>query len=309
MGYRFERDASVQKNLRRIALAQIDGAVASIDDHGLASGLVVHEVRKSCKKLRGLLRLVRPAFDFYARENAALRDMASALSPLRDAAVLIETYDALMDAHDGTVERATFAPVRRRLTLRQKALDRDDSGADRKLGEARDQLLAMRMRAGQWKLSGDDFSALQHGLAKTYKRARKAMKEADRSRDADAFHDWRKLVKYHGYHARLMEPVWPAAMQAHRQCADALNDILGQHHDLAVFEDALRETAAELRDAVDLAMLSAMIGQRQAALAERAFVTGARLFAEPADKLTQRWRRYWIEWRNDATAAFAADAA
>jgi len=98
MGYRFERDATVQKDLRRIAIAQIDGAVASIDDHGLASGVVVHEVRKSCKKLRGLLRIVRPGFDGYARENGAFRDMAAALSPLRDAAVLIETYDALMDA-------------------------------------------------------------------------------------------------------------------------------------------------------------------------------------------------------------------
>ena len=308
MGYRFERDATVQKNLRRIAIAQIDGAVASIDDHGLASGVVVHEVRKSCKKLRGLLRIVRPGFDGYARENGAFRDMAAALSPLRDAAVLIETYDALMDAHDGVVERSKFAPVRRRLTLRQKSLDRDTTGADRKLGDARDLLVAVRARIGQWKLSDDDFPALQDGLARTYKRARKAMKEADRLRDATAFHEWRKLAKYHGYHARLLEPVWPAAMQVHRQSTDQLNDLLGEHHDLAVFEDALRDNSDEFGRAVDLDTLFALIRKRQATLAEQALVVGAKLFAEPADQFTQRWRRYWIEWRN-TPPAIAADAA
>lgn len=308
MGYCFERDASVQKELRRIATAQIDNAIESIDDHSLESGVVVHDVRKSCKKLRGLLRIVRPGLDGYRAENAAFRDTAAILSPLRDAAVLIETYDALMDANDGAVERSAFAPVRRRLTLRQKKLDRDASSADRKLGDVRDLLLAARGRVEHWKLSADGFPALQDGLGKTYKRARKAMKEADRSRDAAAFHEWRKLVKYHGYHARLLEPVWPPAMQAHRRSADQLNDLLGEHHDLAVFEEALRDNPDEFGNAVDLDTLTALIRKRQTALAEQTFVLGAKLFAEPADQLTQRWRRYWVEWRN-TPITIAADAA
>jgi len=308
MGYRFERDASLQKELRRIAVAQIDAAVASIDDHGRDSGVVVHEVRKSCKKLRGLLRIVRTHFDGYTQENGAFRDAAAALSSLRDAAVLIETYDALMNANDGAVGRSAFAPVRRRLTLRQKTLDRDTSSADRKLGDVRDLLLAVRVRAGQWKLSDDGFPAVQDGLAKTYKRARKAMKDAGRSHDATAFHEWRKLSKYHGYHARLLEPVWPAAMQAHRRSADRLNQLLGEHHDLAVLEETLRDNPDEFGHAVDLDALIDLIHERQSMLAEHAFMFGAKLFAEPADRLARRWRRYWVEWQN-TPAAIAANAA
>lgn len=305
MGYCFERDASVQKDVRRVALAQIDGAIASIDDHGLASGIVVHEARKACKKLRGLIRIVRPGFDAYKNENASFRDIAAILSPLRDAAVMIETYDALMDAQERDGDRAAFAPVRRRLTLRQKTLDRDASSADRKLGDVRDQLLAARARIAAWKLSDSGFDALRDGLGKSYKRARKAMKDAERSKDAEALHEWRKLAKYHSFHARLLEPVWPAAMQAHRQLADHLNDILGAHHDLAVFNSALRDRPDEFGE-VDFAALGMLIRKRQADLAAEAFAIGGKLFAEPASRLTQRWHSYWTQWRSAPATADAA---
>lgn len=306
MGYCFESDISVQKDLRRIAAAQIDNAIGSIDDHALDSGVVVHEVRKACKKLRGLIKLVRPGFSDYRAENAAFRDTAAMLSPLRDAAVLIETYDRLMDFHDGQIERAAFAPVRRRLTSRQKTLDRDDGSADRKLGDVRDLLIAARARIERWKLSDSGFDALAPGLARTYKRARKAMKEAERSQDAGVLHDWRKHIKYHGYHARLLEPVWPAAMQAHRQTADQISDLLGEHHDLALFDDVLRRDRDEFGSAVDLTVLFGLIRKRQDLLSAQALGLGARLFAEPADQLTQRWRSHWIVWRGAPATATAA---
>lgn len=298
MGYSFERDASLQKDLRRIAVAQIDGAIGKIDDHGLASDIVVHEVRKACKKLRGLLRIVRPAFDGYKAENAAFRDMAAVLSPLRDATVLIETYDRLVDSCDGDIERTAFAPVRRRLTFRQKALDRDATSADRKLGDVRDLLLAARARVAQWKLAASDFAALQDGLGDTYRSARKAMKTAARSTDVETLHDWRKYVKYHAYQARLIEPVWPAAMQAHRQTADRLNDLLGDHHDLAVLDELLRRVPDEFGHAAGLAALRSLIRKRQALLAGQSFALGARLFAEPTGQLVQRWGTYWTQWRS-----------
>jgi CHAD domain-containing protein len=306
MGYCFEPNAPVQKDLRRIALAQINGALGKIDDHGLASDVVVHEVRKSCKKLRALVRLVRPCFAEYRVENAAFRDAAAILSPLRDATVLIETYDRLMAAFDAEIERAAFAPVRRRLTVRQKTLDRSDSSADRKLGDVRDLLLAARARVTQWKLSADDFPALRDGLGKTYKSARKRMKDAGRSTDTEALHDWRKYVKYHAYHARLIEPVWPANMQAHRQTADRLNDLLGEHHDLAVLDNLLRHAPDEFGRAVDLAALRSLVNKRQARLADQSFALGARLFAEPADQLARRWRTYWTQWRGRPVSADAA---
>ncbi len=132
------------------------------------------------------------------------------------------------------------------------------------------------------------------------------MKNALRTEDADALHDWRKYVKYHGYQTRLIEPVWPAAMHAHRQTADQLSDLLGDHHDLAVLDDLLRRAPDELGQAVDLSAFRLLIRNRQTKLAQQSFALGARLFAEPSEQLTQRWQTYWTQWRGTPVSADAA---
>jgi CHAD domain-containing protein len=56
---------------------------------------MVHEVRKSLKKLRTILRLVRPGIrgKIYRRENRAFRDISRPLTDVRDATVLVEALD------------------------------------------------------------------------------------------------------------------------------------------------------------------------------------------------------------------------
>ena len=77
MAYRFSvTDRSVQAGVRRIACEQIDKAIAEIENTELPLDETIFQIRKRCKKIRGLLRLVRPSFDGYARENAIFRDAA-----------------------------------------------------------------------------------------------------------------------------------------------------------------------------------------------------------------------------------------
>ena len=99
--YKFDpKGDPVDSCFRAIAVDQLDEALADLatpEGHGRS---VVHEARRRCKKLRGLLRLVRPAFPEFARENAAIRDAAALLSHLRDAEVLRQTVADLGKAHD-----------------------------------------------------------------------------------------------------------------------------------------------------------------------------------------------------------------
>ena len=305
MAYRFKRgDASVQQGLRRIALRQLDratdlGAVSEIDQ-------AIHEARTRCKKLRGLIRIVRPAFEGYAEENAAIRDAARALSGLRDTAALIGTYDRLVGAHGDELDRRAFAAVRRTLTLRRKALV-EKQDIDALISSFRAEMAAVRGRARHWRLAGDGFDALAGGLAATYKRTRKAMAATRDDRSAEAFHEWRKRAKYHWYHARLLQPIWPEAMRAHIAAAKQLGDLLGEHHDLAVFRIAL--TADGLAKPAQVDLLVGLIERRQAALETAARAVGARLLAEPPKDLTRRWAAYWSAWRTDKSARVANLAA
>jgi CHAD domain-containing protein len=63
MAYRLKRDdRSVQEGVRRIAREQIARMLRVIDSASVDTEKAVHDLRKSCKKVRGLLRLVMPAF-------------------------------------------------------------------------------------------------------------------------------------------------------------------------------------------------------------------------------------------------------
>ena len=61
MSYRFEPGEKVERGVKRMAREQIDKALAEIDSDELDVHERVHQVRKRCKKLRAIARLVRPA--------------------------------------------------------------------------------------------------------------------------------------------------------------------------------------------------------------------------------------------------------
>lgn len=297
MAFHFEfGDSTVQDGLRRIAIEQIDKAIGEIDDTTLGTHKTVHQIRKRCKKLRGLVRLVRPVFGDYSAQNAVFRDAAGAISFVRDTEALIETYDALVEAYDDQIDRRAFASIRRQLTMRQKDLA-SSGDTDRKLTAFRDTMERARKGAARWTLDSDEFDALEGGVAKTYKRARKAMTAARERPSPEIFHEWRKRAKYHWYHARLLKPIWHGPMKAYCDAADDLNDVLGDHHDLAVFRQTVGDEPHAFGSPADVDVLFALIGQRQADLSSEAFNVGGRLLAEPAKHLTHRWKIYWNIWR------------
>jgi len=305
LAYRFkEDDVSVADVVRRIAVEQIDKAIGEIDDPEIDQRETVHQVRKRCKKLRGLVRLVRPALASYALENAAYRDAARELSFLRDTEALIETYDRVADAFDGQIDRPAFASIRRRLTLRQKEEENRQDIAD-KLDAFRESMVEAKVRALRWELSEKGTKAFAGGVEKTYGRGREAMKTARKTGDVEAFHDWRKRIKYHGHHARLLAPIWPGPMTAHHAEADALGKLLGDHHDLEVFAETLRAEPDAFGNLGDVEVFLTLMERRRAAIETEAFERGARLLAEPEEALAARWAAYFKAWRKECRKADA----
>jgi len=302
MPYRLRRDdAGLETAVRRIALEQIDRAIAEIDDPDLDRHETVHQIRKRCKKLRGLLRLVRSAFPDYRAENLAFRDMARAVSGLRDTQALIEAYDALMDRHGEEIDRRATGAIRRRLTLQQKEALTVDSALERKLAAFRKQMVAARKRAAGWRVEGDGFAAIAPGLEKTYARARLAMADAQRAGTPRQFHEWRKRVKYHWYHMRLLQEIWPAEMAARESEADRLGELLGDDHDLAVFRQRLLDAPQAFGDLRAVQAFVELIDRRRGELKAEARLLGRLLLAEKPRRLARRLERYW-EVRREETA-------
>lgn len=293
MAYRItRRDRSLQKALRRIAREQIDAALDKLTAPGADPDDAVHQIRKHCKKLRGLLRLVRPGFRDFARENAAIRDLAQTLSGLRDTGVMVETHDTLLT---GATDAGRFDPMRAQLVAHAPA----NRGPLPKAlqAELKAQLEALRARAVTWTLKGKDKAILRKGLGKTWSRADAAFRAARADPSAQNMHEWRKRVKYNWYHSRLLRDIRKPRMQPHREDAKRLGDLLGTHHDAAVYLDHLAGAAPGAIAPAELKELTSRATAHKARLERRAFALGARMFNEKPAKLPERWAGWWRAWR------------
>jgi CHAD domain-containing protein len=296
-------DEVVADGVRRIGGEQIDKAIAEVLDPDLDRHVAVHQVRKRCKKLRGLLRLVRDAIgaETYQAENAWFRDAARALSATRDAQAVLETFDALMKDCATEVGPRGFAALRRRLLQHRSARHRQRD-LDAQLETFCATMHVARLRVDDWSLICDGFTALEDGLERTYDRARRAMRRVAADPSTENLHEWRKRVKYHRYHLRLLRESWPAVLRAHHRQVVTLSELLGDDHNLAVLRDQLGTGPRPFRTRRDVQALSALIDRRRTQLQAEAASLGARVFAERPPAHGRRLRRYWRAWRHDAAA-------
>ena len=288
-------DDGIVSGVKRIALGEVETALSELHDPALTDPKRVHQVRKHMKKLRGLIRLIRPGFPAYRDENVAFRDAARLLSDLRDGDVLIATYDDVCAQFGDSIDRRRYAGIRRVLTWRSKGRWASDDVRTR-LAEFGDRVAAARARIPMWDIRAEGFDTLAGGIRKSYRRARRAMAVAREAPTEPNMHEWRKRVKYHWYHARLLKPVAPEVMRPHIALAERLSDGLGDIHDLFVFDEALDGIAARARSA-DIEGFRGLLRRRRADLEAEAFAMGPDLLTPTAKERTEQWRPLWDAWR------------
>lgn len=221
--FRLDPTRDVGAEIRALLVAGTDGALAALRAGDRARG--VHQARRACRRCRDALWLIRSDLHTSAWRplDVAWRGAARRLGPLRDADVLPTTVAAVAGDLPGLVWARRPAP--------------DD--AEQRVARAREDLL--RARAALDGLPADELhrSAVIAGFRRSWREARRAMTEAAGARDPEIVHDWRKAVKRLVHHAQLLAPLWPAVGGALVDELDALQDVLGAHHDLAVVAHAL----------------------------------------------------------------------
>ncbi len=298
MAYQFRADETVAQGVQRLACNQIDKAVAELTDPTMDVHESVHQFRKRCKKIRALLRLVRePLGDVYARQNAWFRDRARQLSGARDVEAGIETVDHLIERFPHVPQRPAVDSLRDGLSARREELSDGQGDLQPRIGAIVRDLRVARRGVVDWPLVGGEFGSVADGLKRTYRRGGQALRQVDREPAPEAFHEWRKRVKYHWYHIRLLRGIWPEVMAGYRTSLSRLADLLGTVHDLAVLRGRLDDPGESLLAPNDAEAVIELIDQRHAELARAARRLGRKIFAEKPKHLARRFGRYWRVWR------------
>lgn len=282
------------EEVRKLADDQVARAIASLEKADEDVETAVHDARKRFKKIRALLRLVRPGLGkTYKSENAFYRDLGRDLSDIRDAQVMSKTLATLSAKAPTSAAAELLAPVCAWTQARRKhVLERQD--VHLRTQTTRHHLITGRLRIEDWALDADPpAAALIGGLKKTYKRARNRFDEALAMPEPTRMHEWRKRVKYHWYHCRLLRAAWPSAIDPHIDALDSLADDLGADHDLAVLAQTLRDDQAADIPAPSVRAAHGLAMRVSSDLRERAFAAAPRLFAETPGALARRFEAYW----------------
>jgi len=97
MAYRLKSKESVPEGIKRIVKEEFDAGLQQLNGKSRPNrDQAVHEARKSVKKIRAVLRLMRPELNgAYDAQIDKLRTVGRKLSEFRDAGAIVDTFDAL----------------------------------------------------------------------------------------------------------------------------------------------------------------------------------------------------------------------
>ena len=307
----------VSDAVQRIALEQLDRALATIEDDAVPRPEAVYAMRKRCKKVRAVLRLVRGPLEeagLYRPANAELRDIAAAFSGLRDADVTLAVYDREMAAFARSGPRGfdgrRFGPIRAGMTrLRLAMLAADGEDLAGRLEEAHWLLLKFRLGIADWSFRAGGFEALEPGLRNTYGRVLAAAEEVGRTGTVFALHEWRKRIKYHRNHLRILRKLAPRTLDARIVALWRLGDLLGLDHDLAVVRARVGSDPAFARMKTRR-RFAAMLDRRRSAVQAEAMAAAEETGFPSEDETIGHLAGLWnIGMNRYVTAGSAPDSA
>ena len=289
------------REVDRVAREELEGAlkeVLTVTDQ--PSSTAVHEARKHLKKVRALLRLLRPATGkaFYKRENAAMRDTAQRMSSIRDAHVRVQTIEKLIDKSGKRRAPAAFTRIKAALDARlRQAVEESEKNKWSK--EVSAELEAALCRIGKWPLKRLATRTMRSGLKIACKRTRRAFAAIRRNSTDANLHELRKRVKDLWYDLRLLRGNRPAPIKAMIRRLRDLGQKLGDDHDLAMLLAARADNP--LPEPADWETLEKAIVSRRSRLQLAAVRLAMKVLTRKPGAFADFVAGQWEVWRSQTT--------
>ena len=291
MAYRFKLDEPVGEEFRRIWLEHIARALAEAS-RGSDQASAIHETRKCLKRIRSLLRLMRPVLGEpqFQEENAKYRDIAHSLSGSRDRQMLFEVVTKL-EAHAGQKQKTALQAFR--TLLGATAPKMVEEAGSVLLTAVAGRLAAEAKQVEKMEIAPPSIDGVLAGLERTYRQGRRANRKAYETTDEERFHELRKHVQQHWRQLLLLQEAWPEILIARVGVTKQLAAILGDEHDLFILLTFLDSEEVQPLGNDQIRVMRRISLKRQKELRTEAQPHAERLYAEGAKTFARRVAAYW----------------
>jgi CHAD domain-containing protein len=275
--------------LLRVVDALIDSAADGLSNESRNGQQDIHQVRTTIKRLRALLRLIRPAVDsaIFNRENVRLRTAARLLSFARDTEVARGTLKTLPVSNQ--IDQDSVRSV---LSGFEVKVERPND-LDETMAEVRRRLAQTRRNFHRLKLRGTEREILKRGLRAVYRQGRNRMRDAIELGEDSAFHRWRIRAKNLYYELEFLESVWPKGLQRMVSRLSKLQDEIGVDHDAAVLRAWLKKTPENFGGSETVRRVVACLDSQTQKLRKRVVPLGQLIWGEKPRRFARRVVRHW----------------
>ncbi len=255
----------------------------------------VHEIRKSCKRVRAVLRLIRDEIGYsaYYRENRRFRDLSRLLSQTRD-------YEALSNSVNYLRGREMDDKISRVYSELTTELDRSKDEALDRLKREKKVFLQIEKEIGEARnrielfgFPSENFEVILPGLMRTHKKWKHLFAACLDKSDEDMIHNLRKKSKYLMYHMQILRPVFPEIIKGYAGTLDKVSGKLGDHRDLYLLRQQVPRLLDNTYPKSVTGHIDSAIEKEMNDKLETALRAGRYLYLEKTGRLMDRIHNYW----------------
>lgn len=255
----------------------------------------IHEARKNIKKIRAILRLVRHEMgeELYHELNTFYRDSGQQVAQLRDDTSIIELLEnAKKRIKSVDLQFAIQKSVR--LTKKKREVEFIDfhkNKTDIQLSKAFAEKVTVLCRL---EIYGNPEIFILKSVNKIYINTIKRMKQAEAVGTNEAYHNWRKQVKYLMFQMMLLQNAWPNFFKAYISELNELQKLLGNLHDLDILNSLIVEGNVLALNKNQKGVLLKYIYPHRANFKKQVRLYGNLLFAENSMSFSKRLLGIWM---------------
>lgn len=297
--FQFKSGEKAGEGIARILGEELQAAIWYLSHTEESLDESVHETRKSIKRVRSVLRLIRPVLGkTYRSQNEALRDIGRALSPVRDGQAQVEMFDQLHQKYRESLGDRSLMAVRDGLTARRTKLVNEF----RESGTTAAQIDALHEIANKLDEAHVDDTTLPvvlKGFNRTLQRGRNAFTKAYADSAPENFHEFRKRAKDLRYQVSLVRKAWPEVLEGYLETVEDLEQRLGDDHNLVVLRETVLAAPDEFGSQEDRDALMKLIDAYQAELRNEAKTIAERVYGEKSKRWVGRLAKAWKAWREE----------
>lgn len=292
--YKIDHIQNPGNSLKFLMLRETENVVSQIRNDQGHMHRSIHEIRKSFKKIRSMLRLIRDEIGYssYYRENVFYRDLSRSLSGIRTfrqhEACLRYLQKRLPDSFkNGNADRTLVDLSKQRdeylFTLKEKRIFISIS---KEIKNAKQRILDFDM-------AKDDFTLVEPGLKRMYKQGKFYYNKCLDKPSIENLHNLRKRVKYLWYQLLLLKPVFPKMIKASYKNFEILSELIGDHRDFLEFIHFFEQSEYFRFDEKLISEIYGIVEQDNKERLEKSMLLGAKLFFEKPSGFTERIGVYW----------------